>query len=79
MEKYGVENSFAAPEIVKKIKNTKQQKYGDPTYTNREKSARTCKEKYGVDNFLSSEYAQEKLRAYNQKRYGTDYAFQSKT
>ena len=79
LEKYGVENSFAAPEIVEKIKNTKQQKYGDPTYTNREKSARTCKEKYGVDNFLSSEYAQEKLRAYNQKRYGTDYAFQSKT
>ena len=37
-----------------KGKQTKQDKYGDPNYNNREKASQTCIRRYGVDNVFKT-------------------------
>lgn len=59
LERYGVENPFAAKEIKAKLQETKLQKYGNRTFTNREKAKETCIQKYNSDTFLGSKTAKE--------------------
>ena len=48
-------------EIIKKIKQSKLEKYGDENFTNREKSKQTCLQKYGVDNVIKLKTIQDKI------------------
>lgn len=48
LDKYGVENVFASPEIIEKMRATRKEKYGDENYNNREKYYKTCLERYGT-------------------------------
>lgn len=43
-------NGGGTQESIKKIKQTKQERYGDPGYHNIDKMRKTCQERYGVDN-----------------------------
>ena len=65
------------PSRVKKSKNTKQQKYGDPNYNNRQKAEQTCIEKFGVSNPFAAKEIQEQIRKGYQETYGVDYPSQS--
>ena len=48
-------------EIIKKIKQSKLEKYRDENFTNREKSKQTCLQKYGVDNVIKLKTIQDKI------------------
>ena len=61
IEKYGVENPFAAKEVKEKIKQTKLDKYNDSTYNNREKYAKTCQEKYGKNSYVETSEFKHKV------------------
>ena len=50
LEKYGVINPFANPEIITQLQETKFKKYGSKYYNNRIKANATCIEKYGVSH-----------------------------
>lgn len=54
---YGVENVFANKDIIKKLNQTKLERYGDEHYTNRDKAKQTCLNRYGTETYLSSETA----------------------
>ena len=55
------------PNRIKKIKQTKKEKYGDENYVNREQAAKTCKERYGVDNASKSSLIKQKISIANKK------------
>jgi len=65
LNKYGVEHIFQTKEFKEKSNNTKLIKYGDISYTNREKSKKTCLNKYGVENWMSSN--EFKLKSFKTK------------
>ena len=72
----GVET--ASSEIAKKIAATKEKRYGDSTFTNREKCKQTVQERYGVDNvYASSEVLEKKKQSYIE-HYGVDNPMKSK-
>lgn len=62
---------------VRKIKETKRQKYGNENYNNREKAKETCFEKYGVDNIYKSDIFKENMIKLNQEKYGYNYNSQA--
>jgi len=67
----------ASPEIAKKIAITKEERYGDSTFTNREKCKKTVQERYGVDNvYASPEIIEKKKQTYLDK-YGVDNPLKS--
>ena len=49
-EKYGGNAPSCSSKVVDKMKSTKEQRYGDPGYSNHEKSVKTFNERYNVDN-----------------------------
>jgi hypothetical protein len=64
-ERYGVDHQLQIPEVASKVSeknsenaqerlaiaaNTKEERYGDKNYNNREKYVETCLEKFGVEN-----------------------------
>ena len=55
-----------------KISTTKQERYGDSKYNNREKFHSTCLERYGTENYFGSEDCIIKARESLLKRYGVD-------
>lgn len=55
--------------------NTKEHKYGDKNYNNREKSKQTCLEKYGVDNPFKDV---EKIQNSIENKYGVKHPCQNK-
>jgi len=67
---YGVDNAYKSKEIQKKIKETKNQKYGDPNYNNRGKSIQTNLKKYGVTHPLKNNIIKIKQQNTNLKKYG---------
>lgn len=68
----------ASPEIAKKIAATKEERYGDSTFTNREKCKKTVQERYGVDNVYASQEVLEKKKKTYLDRYGVDNPLKSK-
>ena len=54
LNKYGVDNPSKVKEYKDKIKQTKEEKYGNATYNNPKKREKTCLEKYGVDNYVKT-------------------------
>ena len=73
LNKYGVEHIFQTNEFKEKSNNTKLIKYGNISYTNREKAKKTCLDKYGVENWMSSN--EFKLKSFKTKleKYGDGY------
>ena len=57
LKKYGVEFTTQRKDVITKIEQTKQEKYGDPKYNNREKFKQTLK-----DNPEIYEEIQNKVR-----------------
>jgi len=69
---------MASSETAKKIAATKEKRYGNSTFTNREKCKQTVQERYGVDNvYASSEVLEKKKQSY-MEHYGVDNPMKSK-
>lgn len=49
-------------DIVRKVKNTKKERYGDENYTNIEKHKETCLQKYGTDNYSKTDNFKTEIR-----------------
>ena len=49
-KKYGGNSPFCSSKVIDKMKSTKEKRYGDSGYNNREQAVKTCEEKYGVAN-----------------------------
>lgn len=58
-------------------KNTKQIRYGDSNYNNREKAKQTCQELYGGNAPACSKEVQEKMQQSCLEKYGTKNVYQS--
>ena len=73
LEKYGVENPFAAEEIKKKIKQIFTEKYGVDHYSStdeyKKKTKQTCLEKYGVENPTQLDTIQQKIKETKDKNH----------
>lgn len=74
--KFGVDNPWKSKEIRTKIAETKLNKYGDSTFTNREKAKETCRKNLGVDYSFQSEEVKDKIKSSNLDRYGVENIFQ---
>lgn len=74
--KYGVDNPWKSKEIRTKIAETKLDKHGDSTFTNREKAKETCRKNFGVDYSFQSEEVKDKIKSSNLDRYGVENIFQ---
>ena len=57
--------------VINLRERTKEQKYGDPTYNNREKYRETCNERYGGVGFASEELKQKSDKT-TAERYGAE-------
>lgn len=60
------------PTTLAKSHNTKLIKYGDPTYTNRQKAIETMKYLYGVENISQRECFGDKVKQTKLSRYGDE-------
>ena len=70
-----VSNVFATKECVKKIKNTKFERYGDENYNNNEQTVKTCLKKYGVRNGGGSKETLKKIKKHMLNKYGETCPF----
>lgn len=68
----------ASSEIAKKIAATKEKRYNNATFTNRDKCKQTIRERYGVSNFGNTEDAKKKKRQTYLKHYGVDHPLKAK-
>jgi hypothetical protein len=75
---YGVDNIYKSKEIIEKIKRTKNIKYKDPNYNNREKSIKTNFKKYGVSHPLKNKDIKIKQQNTNLKKYGHKCSLKNK-
>ena len=75
----GCSTNFTAnnEERLRKIKETKLERYGDETFVNSEKAKETCIERYGVDNASKSDIIKQKIIESNREIYGVDYSCQN--
>ena len=55
-----------------KTKQTKQEKYGDETYNNRDKYRKTCQDKYGTDCYCKTDEFLRKRKETYIENYGVD-------
>lgn len=70
--KYGVSSWVETKQFKKKSRETKLNKYGNPTFTNRDKAKQTFISKYGVDNPMKSRKIKNKLKRTFLEIYGVD-------
>lgn len=69
-EKYNVDHISQLQWIQDKVKSTKQHRYGDPNYNNREKARNTTMEKYDVEYYTQSiEYHKTKKHKFISPKY----------
>lgn len=59
LNRYGVTSPFCLEEVKDKIKQTKQQKYGDENFCNRDKARATTKIKYGKEYLFQTDEFKE--------------------
>lgn len=74
--KYGVDNPWKSKEIRDKGAKTRLEKYGDATFTNREKAKETCRKNFGVDYSFQSEKVKDKIKKTTLNRHGVENIFQ---
>lgn len=74
--KYGVDNPWKSKEIRDKGAKTRLEKYGDATFTNREKAKETCRKNFGVDYSFQSEEVKDKIKKSILDRHGVENIFQ---
>ena len=79
MDKFGVKSVFQLDFIKDKIKNTKNEKYGDEKYNNRTLSESTCLKKYGVHHISMLDEVKKKKIETNIKNIGVEYPSQSQS
>ena len=77
IERYGVEYSTQSSVMKKKSAKTKEERYGNPTFTNQDKRNKTNIEKYGGKAPLCNDEIKKKMVLTNIKRYGVANVFQS--
>jgi len=70
-ELYGVDYFYQTPDFLEKSKETKKEKYGDPTYVNSEKAKRTKLKRYGDPTYNNFEKYIETCK----NRYGVSNTF----
>lgn len=63
--------------IIKKIKNTKKERYGNENFNNANKAKETCIKKYGKTSFTKTDEYIEKTKKTCNARYGKDYYLQT--
>ena len=57
--------------LIKQLSDaSKEERYGNKNYNNRDKSKQTCLDKYGVDNPLKVDEIKEQVRLTNNEKYG---------
>ncbi len=79
LAEHGVDHPAKAKDYREKVEKTLEERYGDPTYNNRDQMRQTCVERYGVDNFRkTAEYA-AKVKRSSMKKWGVDHPSQSTT
>lgn len=72
-EKHGVNSPLQKNEFLEKSNKTKELKYNNKNYNNREKAKQTNLEKYGVENPLQNETIKNKCIKTNLEKYGVKY------
>jgi hypothetical protein len=77
LELFGVINNFQRFECIKKIKQTKKERYGYENYNNIEKHQQTCLKRYGVKNTFQSEEKKIKIKQTTKDKYGAENNMQS--
>lgn len=75
IDTYGSENIMQVNGMPDVVKKTKEHKYGDPNFNNRDKYSKTMMSRYGVDhNFKSEKHKKilkEKQKEISQKKRQT--------
>lgn len=61
----------------RKTEQTKEAKYGDKNYNNKEKSRQTCLEKYGTAHYTQTNEFLEKVKKTNKEKYGVEWGLQN--
>ena len=59
------------------IRQTRQERYGNPNFNNREKAKQTCLERYDTINVSQDSNIKDKKKATFQEHYGVDCSFQA--
>lgn len=73
MQKYGVDNPWKDSKVRTKCSQTKEDRYGDKNYNNRDQAKETCLEKYNVINPGQIEEVKDKIVNTMNERYGVNY------
>ena len=73
---HGCDYPTQDPNVVILGKQTKQERYGDPNYNNREQAEQTCMEKYNVKNPMQSEEIAQKFEDTMLQLHGVKHALQ---
>lgn len=76
-EKYGVKNIGMLKETQEKMRQTRLDRHGDPTYNNRQKAKETTQDKYGVDNVSQSQKIKNKKSQTFLKHFGETNVFKT--
>jgi hypothetical protein len=71
LKTYGKKYFVQTDDFIKKLKNTKLNRYGNENYVNVEKAKKTNLKKYGVDNPLKNDIIKQKIKNTNFKKYKT--------
>lgn len=77
MATYGVDHPAKAADFREKVEMTLENRYGNPTYNNREKMRETCISRYGVDNYRKTTEYTEKVKRSSMKKWGVLHPSQS--
>lgn len=72
LKKWGVPSPNCLKEVQQKSSQTKEARWGDSNYNNRQKAEQTCQEKLGCSNPFQSEPVKEKIRVSMLERWGVE-------
>lgn len=75
-ERYGADDCFSSKELQQKQRETKLEKYGDPSYSNREKAKQTFQENWGADHPMKTEEGKKLVQDSTLKSLGVPFAIQ---
>ncbi|MDY5928461.1 MAG: hypothetical protein SPJ27_00265 [Candidatus Onthovivens sp.] len=73
LKKYGVEFTTQRKDVITKIEQTKQEKYGDPKYNNREKFKQTLKDNPEIMKSIVKHMEETMLKKYGVKNISNHY------
>ena len=77
MATYGVDHPAKAEDYRAKVEKTLTDRYGDPTFNNREQMRQTCISRYGVDNYRKTDEYAEKVKRSSVKKWGVTHPSKS--